>query len=104
LINENMMNFIDHTYMSQYTIDDYIEAKSFGADIHIPEYDQIMNDLKIGEYSMSEWCNHLHAKNNYQLPDFKQYLENYAKGTIIQREPIYDKIISELILTTSCPK
>jgi hypothetical protein len=83
---------------SEFTIDDYIEAKTCGVDIVIPEYDQYMDELKIGGLSMTDLCSILCDGKKTHLPDFHDYVVNRGNMPDDNHVVIYDKIIRGLIL------
>ena len=85
---------------TEYTIDDYAEAKSHGAMISDPEYDQLMGEIKICDISLADWCFMMCKTKKLSLPDFSYYFVEYkhTNGFPQHREPIYDKIIHKLII------
>jgi hypothetical protein len=82
-----------------YTIDDYAEAKMHGAIISDPEYDKLMDEIKISDLSLADWCHLIHETKKLTLPNFTHYFAEYigTDGHPSHREPIYDKIICKLI-------
>jgi hypothetical protein len=83
----------------EYTIDDYAEAIMYGADISDPEYDKLMDEIKIINISLTDWCHLIRMTHKFSLPNFPHYYGEYmdSDGHPAHNEPIYDKIIYKII-------